>query len=55
MVPLDSAGAVSRKSMVKTSEDSPGFAGGIRTVMNPPPPIPDLLLHVQQENAALIS
>lgn len=42
IVVFEAAGAVSRKSIVHTSEDALGEIGGIRTVMNPPPPIPDL-------------
>lgn len=36
------AGPVSRKSIVQTSDLPPGTDGGNRTVINPPPPIPDL-------------
>ena len=36
------AGAISRKSIVQTSEVPFGADGGKRTTINPPPPIPDL-------------
>ena len=42
MVSLAAAGAVSRKSIVQTEELPDGEEGGRRTVMNPPPPMPDL-------------
>src|SRR5258708_1370677 len=42
MVEFASAGAVSLKSMVQTSDVPPGADRGNRTVINPPPPIPDL-------------
>jgi hypothetical protein len=42
MVAFARVGAVSRKSIVQTSDVPFGVDGGKRTTINPPPPIPDL-------------